>query len=70
MENIENKERVLRKKELLTMLGLSDPTVYRLERAGKFPKRLRLGGQACGWLQSEVEGWLAEKAAARNEGGR
>lgn len=70
MENIDNKERVLRKKELLTMLGLSDPTVYRLERAGKFPKRLRLGGQACGWLQSEVEDWLAERAAARNEGGR
>lgn len=66
MGNIENKERVIRKKELLTMLGLSDPTIYRMEKAGKFPMRLRLGGNSCGWLASEVEAWISEKAAARS----
>lgn len=70
MENIENKERVIRKKELLNILGLSDPTVYRMEKAGKFPQRLRLGGNSCGWLQSEVDGWIAERAAARSEGAK
>lgn len=59
--------RIIRKPELLSILGLSDPTVYRMEKAGKFPKRLRLGGNSCGWLQSEVEGWIAERAAARSE---
>lgn len=63
-------ERVLRKKEVLGIVGLSDPTVYRMERAGKFPKRLRLGGNSCGWLQSEVDGWIAERAAARDEAGK
>lgn len=58
--------RIIRKPELLNILGLSDPTVYRMEKAGRFPKRLRLGGNSCGWLQSEVDGWIAERAAARS----
>lgn len=57
--------RIIRKPELLNMLGLSDPTIYRMEKAGRFPKRLRLGGNSCGWLASEVEGWIAEKVKAR-----
>jgi len=58
-------ERIIRKPELLRMLQVSDPSIFRWERAGKFPRRIRLGGQACGWLASEIEGWLREKAAAR-----
>jgi prophage regulatory protein len=57
--------RIIRKPELLNMLGISDPTVYRWERAGKFPKRLRLGGNSCGWLEEEVNNWIEERAAAR-----
>lgn len=59
--------RIIRKPELLNMLGISDPTVYRMEKAGKFPQRLRLGGNSCGWLKAEVDGWIAERIAARNE---
>lgn len=57
--------KILRKKEVLEMVGLSDPTVWRLERAGQFPKRLRLGGNSCGWLLAEVEDWIQAKAAER-----
>lgn len=64
---MEKTERILRKKELLAMLGLSDPTVYRMEKTGRFPKRLRLGGNSCGWLQSEIDGWIAARAAARSD---
>lgn len=63
----EKSDRILRKPEVLAKIGVSDPTIYRWEIAGRFPKRLRLGGQACGWLASEIEGWLAERAAERNE---
>jgi len=59
------KERIIRKPELLNMIGLSDPTVWRMEKDGKFPKRLRLGGNSCGWLISEINTWLADRAAAR-----
>jgi prophage regulatory protein len=59
------KERVIRKPELLAIIGLSDPTIWRMEKEGKFPKRLRLGGNSCGWLESEIHGWLDERAAER-----
>ena len=59
------KERVIRKPELLAKVGLSDPTIWRMEKDGRFPKRLRLGGNSCGWLESEVDGWLTERAAER-----
>lgn len=58
-------ERVMRKKEVLATVGLSDVSVWRLEKAGAFPRRIRLGGNSVGWLQSEIFGWLEERAAAR-----
>lgn len=63
--NEANRQRIIRKPELRKIIGLSDPTVWRLEKDGKFPKRLRLGGNSCGWLESEILSWLAERAAAR-----
>lgn len=59
------KERVIRKPELLAMIGLSDPTIWRMEKDGKFPKRIRLGGNSCGWLLSEIMGWVEQRAADR-----
>jgi len=59
------RERIIRKPELLAMLGLSDPTVWRKEKRGEFPKRLRLGAGAVGWLESEVNAWLEERKAER-----
>lgn len=61
----QKQERVMRKKEVLAAVGLSDVSVWRQERAGTFPKRLRLGGNSVGWLQSEILGWIEERAAAR-----
>ncbi|MBW2631261.1 MAG: AlpA family transcriptional regulator [Deltaproteobacteria bacterium] len=57
--------RVIRKPELLSRVPLSDPTIWRLEKAGRFPKRLQLGGNSVGWIEEEIEAWLAERMAAR-----
>ena len=40
--------------------------IWRLERLGLFPRRIRLGGNRVAWLQSEVNGWVEDKLAARN----
>lgn len=58
-------ERILRKPELFNRIQLSDPTIWRLEKQGKFPRRLRLGGASVGWLESEILDWLQKKADAR-----
>lgn len=57
--------RVMRKPELLKKVGLSDVTIWRMERAGKFPKRLQLGGNSVGWFEHEVDEWFESKAAQR-----
>ncbi len=41
--------------------------IYRLERAGKFPNRLRLGSNRVAWKLSEIETWFAERPKARPE---
>jgi len=62
---MESTDRVLRKPELIAKVGLSDPSIWRRERKGQFPKRIPLGGHSVGWLESEVLEWLREKAADR-----
>jgi prophage regulatory protein len=41
--------------------------VSRLEKADKFPKHVNLGPQSIGWLEEEVDAWIAAKAAERSE---
>lgn len=58
-------DKILRKPELRNKVRVSDPTIWRWEKAGQFPKRLQLGGNAVGWLESEIDAWIAERAAER-----
>lgn len=58
-------ERILRKKEVLSVIGLSDTTLWRMEKTGQFPKRINLGGNSVGWLSSEIQKWIKLKAEKR-----
>jgi prophage regulatory protein len=40
--------------------------IGRLERDGRFPKRVRLGEKCSGWIEGEIDAWLKSKADARN----
>lgn len=57
---------VIRLPEVLRMCGVSRPSVYRKMKEGTFPKQLKLGTAAVGWLRAEVEQWINEKAQARS----
>ena len=59
------KRRIIRKPELYSTIGLSDTTIWRLEKAGRFPKRIQLGGNSTGWFSDEIDLWLEKKAAER-----
>jgi prophage regulatory protein len=41
--------------------------VYRLEKAKRFPRRVKLGPNRVGWRESEVHEWLRERIEARDE---
>jgi len=51
-------DKVIRRRELLQMIGVSAATQWRLEKAGLFPRRIRVGRGAVGWHLAEVEEWL------------
>jgi prophage regulatory protein len=60
-------QRIIRKPELFSRIGLSDATIWRMEKSGKFPRRIQLGGKSVGWFDSEVEAWLSKKSSDRSE---
>ena len=57
--------RFLRKKQVIAKVGLSGMQIDRLERAGKFPKRIQLGPQSVAWVEEEVEARMEEMAENR-----
>lgn len=50
---------VLRMDEVERVTGLSRPTIYRRIREGDFPAQVRLSPGCVGWLDADVEAWLA-----------
>ncbi len=51
--------RILRANELAERLGISRTTLWRWERAGRLPRKRRVGPNVTGWLESEIEEWWA-----------
>jgi len=55
---------ILRLPAVKTSTGLSRSTIYLRVSEGTFPKPVSLGGRAVGWLEEEVQSWLAQRIAA------
>ena len=54
---------ILRLEQVCRMTGLSRSLVYQMEAEHRFPKRIHLTQRAVGWIEGEVQGWLAERVA-------
>ena len=50
--------RILNSNEVVKKIGWSKVTVWRMERAGLFPKRINLSDRRVGWKESEIEDWV------------
>ena len=50
---------ILRRKQVEARTGLSRTTIYDGIRAGRFPAPVRVGARAVGWIEAEVNEWLA-----------
>ena len=60
--------KLVSKKELKTVLGIpySFAHIARLEAAGKFPRRVKLGACRVAWMLDEVLEWIEERVAQRD----
>jgi prophage regulatory protein len=59
--------RLISKKEMLSRVPLSYPTIWDLMRRGKFP-RSRSIGRKVAWVESEVEAWIASRSKVKLKG--
>ncbi|MCB0827009.1 MAG: AlpA family phage regulatory protein [Armatimonadetes bacterium] len=59
--------KLLSKRQVRELVLYSPQHIARLEAAGQFPKRVKLGNCRVGWIESEVLEWLQEKIDARNQ---
>ncbi len=50
---------VLRLPAVKARCGLSRSTIYQRVADGHFPKPVNLGARAVGWLEAEIDAWLA-----------
>jgi prophage regulatory protein len=55
-------DRFLRLPDVRRVTGLSRATIYRKIAANEFPRQRALGERASGWLYSEVQAWITNRA--------
>ncbi|WP_186239519.1 helix-turn-helix transcriptional regulator [Burkholderia gladioli] len=53
---------VLRIAQVAEKVGLGRSTLYRMIAAGEFPKPIKITSGSNGWLEDDIDGWLAERA--------
>ena len=58
-------DRIIDRKERRGIVPYSDMHIWRMEKAGKFPRRVRLGPNRVGWSLLECLDWIAAKKAER-----
>jgi prophage regulatory protein len=65
--------KLLRIREVMEITCLSRMTLYRMEKAGDFPRRRRLGINSVAWVEDEVNTWIEARppiATSNNRHGR
>lgn len=55
---------ILRRNVVLQVTGLSQSSLYREMREGRFPKPVTVSPGTVGWLQSAVAGWIVSRPEA------
>ena len=59
--------RILRRKAVTEKTGLERSAIYDGMAKGTFPKQVRLSSMAVGWIEEEIDLWIAERIRRRDE---
>ena len=55
---------LLKIKEVSKQVGLSKATIYRLMKAGEFPRPISLSQARVAWRQADLNNWLASRPSS------
>ena len=62
-----NHPRLLRLPDVLARVPYSRSHIWRLEREGKFPRRIKLGANRVAWAADEIQEWITSRIRARDD---
>ena len=55
--------RILRLAQVLDVTGLGKTKIYELQSEGNFPMRVQITHHSVGWIEEDVQAWLAKRVA-------
>ena len=56
--------RLLRLPQVMQQTGLKKTKLYELQKNGDFPMRIQVTSNSVGWIEEEVNAWIAARVAA------
>lgn len=61
--------KLMRLPSVIEKTGKPRSTIYSMIEKNLFPKQIKLSSRSVGWLEDEVDAWIAEKVnASRRQG--
>ncbi len=69
MNLVKEQVKILRRKDVEAITGLSRSTIYNKMEDGSFPTQIQLTERSVGWIEAEVQEWLKNRVLASREGG-
>ncbi|PKQ40643.1 AlpA family transcriptional regulator [Pseudomonas sp. YY-1] len=67
LQSIPVGNRLLRRREVELKTGKSRAAIYAAIREGTFPAPVQIGVNSVAWLEAEIDLYIAERLAARNQ---
>ncbi len=58
--------RILRQRQVIEKVGYSPMHLWRLEKADRFPRRVKLGPNSVGWVSTEIDAWIKGRIEERD----
>lgn len=58
---------LIRLPQLEAMTGRKCSSIYEDMAAGRMPKPIKIGPRSVAWLRSDVEAWIAQRVAQRDQ---
>ena len=55
-------ERLIGRKEALILIGISNATLWRWIKAGRFPAPMKIGKKKVAWRSSVLATWIAQRS--------
>ena len=65
---LQKSQYIIRLRQAILKTGLSRSTIYTLIKLGDFPKQIKLSPRTMGFLESEIDEWIAGRIVASRVG--